>query len=122
MDASHIQIDQQLQQVKKAQVKVENYIEQTRRKQNEQDWLEEEAKRFEQEKLALLESLHTGWQGEEASGFHRYLEDQQYEESQVWKKDLETKRTHLDTELQENKSELHKLETKQTTLQKAWRR
>ncbi|AIS61678.1 hypothetical protein [Listeria ivanovii] len=121
MDASHSQIDQQLQQVKKAQVKVENYIEQTRRKQNEQDWLEEDATRFEQEKLALLESLRTGWQGEEASGFHRYLEEKQHEESQVWKKDLQAKRTNLDAELQENKAQLHNLETKQATLQKEWR-
>ncbi|PZG40933.1 ribonuclease P, partial [Listeria ivanovii] len=108
-------------QVKKAQTNIENHLEQTRRKQNEQDWLEEDATRFEQEKSALLELLHTGWQGEEASGFHRYLEEKQHEESQVWKKDLQAKRTELDAELQENKAQLHNLETKQATLQKEWR-
>ncbi|PZG25514.1 ribonuclease P [Listeria ivanovii] len=121
MDAAHSQIEQQLQQVKKAQTNIENHLEQTRRKQNEQDWLEEDATRFEQEKSALLELLHTGWQGEEASGFHRYLEEKQHEESQVWKKDLQAKRTELDAELQENKAQLHNLETKQATLQKEWR-
>ncbi|PZG33318.1 ribonuclease P [Listeria ivanovii] len=121
MDAAHSQIEQQLQQVKKAQTNIENNLEQTRRKQNEQDWLEEDATRFEQEKLALLESLRTGWQGEKASGFHRYLEEKQHEESQVWKKDLQAKRTNLDAELQENKAQLHNLETKQATLQKEWR-
>ncbi|PZF88243.1 ribonuclease P [Listeria ivanovii] len=121
MDAAHKQIEQQLQQVKKAQTNIENHLEQTRRKQNEQDWLEEDATRFEQEKSALLELLHTGWQGEEASGFHRYLEEKQHEESQVWKKDLQAKRTELDAELQENKAQLHNLETKQATLQKEWR-
>ncbi|MGC7134788.1 ribonuclease P, partial [Listeria ivanovii] len=40
MDAAHSQIEQQLQQVKKAQTNIENHLEQTRRKQNEQDWLE----------------------------------------------------------------------------------
>ncbi len=37
------------------------------------------------------------------------------------KKDLQYKRIHLDTELQENKSWLHALQTKQATLQKVWK-
>ncbi|MBF2346133.1 ribonuclease P [Listeria seeligeri] len=118
MDATHSQIEQQLQQVKKAKITIETTIDQTRRKQNEQDWLEEDNHHLEQEKLTLLDFLRSGWQGEEASGFHRYLEDQQHEESQAWKKDLQAKRTDLETELQENKAQLQKLETKQATLQK----
>ncbi|MBC2184551.1 ribonuclease P, partial [Listeria sp. FSL L7-0233] len=93
---------------------------QTRRKQNEQDWLEEDSHQLTQEKLVLLDFLRSGWQGEEASGFHRYLEEQQHEESQAWRRDLQDKRTDLDTELQENKDRLHTLETKQATLQKEW--
>ncbi|WP_270994874.1 ribonuclease P [Listeria seeligeri] len=120
MDTIHSQIEQQLQQVKKAKITIETTIDQTRRKQNEQDWLEEDNHHLEQEKLALLDFLRSGWQGEEASGFHRYLEDQQHEESQAWKKDLQAKRTHVETELQENKAQLHALETKQATLQKEW--
>ncbi|EFR95068.1 conserved hypothetical protein, partial [Listeria innocua FSL J1-023] len=54
------------------------------------------------------------------SGFHRYLEEQEHEESVAWKKDLQDKRTNLDKELQENKVRLHALETKQATLQKEW--
>ncbi|MBK2002887.1 ribonuclease P [Listeria ivanovii subsp. londoniensis] len=121
MDATHSKLEQQLQQVKKATTSVETNIDQTRRKQNEQDWLEEDSKHFEQEKLELLDHLRIGWQGEEASGFHRYLEEQQHEESNAWKQDLQTKRTDLATELQENKAQLHHLETKQATLQKEWR-
>ncbi|MBM5605067.1 hypothetical protein [Listeria seeligeri] len=45
----------------------------------------------------------------------------QHEESQIWKKDLQAKRTHVETELQENKAQLHALETKQATLQKEWK-
>ncbi|HCJ4535827.1 TPA: ribonuclease P, partial [Listeria innocua] len=73
-----------------------------------------------QEKRMLLDFLRSGWQGEEASGFHRYLEEQQHEESVAWKKDLQDKRTDLDKELQENKNRLHALGTKQATLQKEW--
>ncbi|EAE8754442.1 ribonuclease P [Listeria monocytogenes] len=121
MDVNHSKLEQQLQQVKKATTTVETNIDQTRRKQNEQDWLEEDSKHFEQEKLELLDHLRIGWQGEEASGFHRYLEEQQHEESNAWKQDLKTKRTDLATELQENKAQLHHLETKQATLKKEWR-
>ncbi|WP_271006726.1 ribonuclease P [Listeria seeligeri] len=120
MDATHSQIEQQLQQVKKAKITIETTIDQTRRKQNEHDWLEEDNHHLEQEKLALLDFLRSGWQGEEASGFHRYLEEKQHEECQTWKKDLQAKRTDLETELQENKAQLQKLETKQATLQKEW--
>ncbi|MBF2474964.1 hypothetical protein IA829_03355 [Listeria seeligeri] len=45
----------------------------------------------------------------------------QHEESQIWKKDLQAKRTHVETELQENKAQLHALETKQATLKKEWK-
>ncbi|QPJ28024.1 ribonuclease P (plasmid) [Listeria seeligeri] len=121
MDATYSKLEQQLQQVKKATTTVEINIDQTRRKQNEQDWLEEDSKHFEQEKLELLDHLRIGWQGEEARGFHRYLEEQQHEESNAWMQDLQTKRTDLATELQENKAQLHHLETKQATLQKEWR-
>ncbi|MBF2460080.1 ribonuclease P [Listeria seeligeri] len=120
MDATHSQIEQQLQQARKEKITIETTIDQTRRKQNEQDWLEEDNYHLEQEKLALLDFLRSGWQGEEASGFHRYLEEKQREESQAWKKDLQAKRTDLETELQENKAQLHALETKQATLQKEW--
>ncbi|MBC1514376.1 ribonuclease P, partial [Listeria booriae] len=37
MDATHSQIEQPLQQVKKAKITIETTIDQTRRKQNEQD-------------------------------------------------------------------------------------
>ncbi|WP_270997354.1 ribonuclease P [Listeria seeligeri] len=121
MDATHSKLEQQLQQVKNAQTKVENNMEQTRKKQNDQEWLEEDSKHLEQEKLELLDSLRTGWQGEEANGFHHFLEDQQQEEATAWKKDLQLKKAHLETEQQENKAQLHALETKQTTLQKEWR-
>ncbi|MBF2673070.1 ribonuclease P [Listeria seeligeri] len=120
MDATHSQIEQQLQQARKEKITIETTIDQTRRKQNEQDWLEEDNYHLEQEKLALLDFLRSGWQGEEASGFHRYLEEKQREESQAWKKDLQAKRTDLETELQENKAQLQKLEKKQATLQKEW--
>ncbi|EHC5259574.1 ribonuclease P, partial [Listeria monocytogenes serotype 1/2a] len=46
--------------------------------------------------------------------------EQQHEESQAWRRDLQDKRSDLDTELQENKATLHTLETKQATLQKEW--
>ncbi|EAD7580689.1 ribonuclease P [Listeria monocytogenes] len=120
MDSAHSQLEQQLQQIKKAKITAETNVDQTRRKQNEQDWLEEDSNQLTHEKLALLDFLRSGWQGEEASGFHRYLEEQQQEESGAWRKDLQDKRTDLDTELQENKARLHALETKQATLQKEW--
>ncbi|EAF5658985.1 ribonuclease P [Listeria innocua] len=120
MNSAHSQLEQQLQQIKKAKITAETNVDQTKRKQNEQDWLEEDSNRLEQEKLALLDLLRSGWQGEEASGFHRYLEEQEHEESVAWKKDLQDKRTNLDKELQENKVRLHALETKQATLQKEW--
>nr|WP_227662728.1 ribonuclease P [Listeria seeligeri] len=104
-----------------AKTTIETNMDQSRRKLNEQDWLEEDNNHLEKEKLVLLDSLRSGWQGEEARGFHRYLEEQQHEEFQAWKKDLQDKRTHLDTELQENKAQLHTLETKQATLQKEWK-
>ncbi|EAF7771926.1 TPA: ribonuclease P [Listeria monocytogenes] len=120
MDSAHSQLEQQLQQIKKAKITAETDVDQTRRKQNEQDWLEEDSNQLTQEKLVLLDFLRSGWQGEEASGFYRYLEEQQHEESQAWRRDLQDKRTDLDKELQENKDKLHTLETKQATLQKEW--
>ncbi|EAD3232958.1 ribonuclease P [Listeria monocytogenes] len=120
MDSAHSQLEQQLQQIKKAKITAETDVEQTRRKQNEQDWLEEDSDQLTQEKLVLLDFLRSGWQGEEASGFHRYLEERQHEESQAWRRDLQDKRTDLDKELQENKNKLHTLETKHATLQKEW--
>ncbi|EAC5994566.1 ribonuclease P [Listeria monocytogenes] len=120
MDSAHSQLEQQLQQIKKAKITAETDADQTRRKQNEQDWLEEDSNQLTQEKRVLLDFLRSGWQGEEASGFHRYLEKQQHEESQAWRRDLQDKRTDLDKELQENKDKLHTLETKQATLQKEW--
>ncbi|EFO7248146.1 ribonuclease P [Listeria monocytogenes] len=122
MDSAHSQLEQQLQQIKKAKITAETIVDQTRRKQNEQDWLEEDSNQLTHEKLALLDFLRSGWQGEEASSFHSYLEEQQQEESQAWRKNLQDKRTDLDTELQENKARLHTLETKQATLQKEWSR
>ncbi|EHK2529787.1 ribonuclease P [Listeria monocytogenes] len=120
MDSAHSQLEQQLQQIKKAKITAESDVDQTRRKQNEQDWLEEDSNQLTQEKRVLLDFLRSGWQGEEASGFHCYLEEQQHEESQAWRRDLQDKRTDLDKELQENKDKLHTLETKQATLQKEW--
>ncbi|EAD1641933.1 ribonuclease P [Listeria monocytogenes] len=120
MDSAHSQLKQQLQQIKKAKITAETDVDQTRRKQNEQDWLEEDSDQLTQEKLVLLDFLRSGWQGEEASGFHRYLEERQHEESQAWRLDLQDKRTDLDKELQENKNKLHTLETKHATLQKEW--
>ncbi|EAD7266086.1 ribonuclease P [Listeria monocytogenes] len=120
MDSAHSQLEQQLQQIKKAKITAESDVDQTRRKQNEQDWLEEDSNQLTQEKRVLLDFLRSGWQGEEASGFHSYLEEQQHEESQAWRRDLQDKRADLDTELQENKDKLHTLETKQATLQKEW--
>ncbi|HAA0650964.1 ribonuclease P [Listeria innocua] len=120
MDSAHSQLEQPLQQIKKAKITAETNVDQTRRKQNEQAWLEEDSNQLAQEKRMLLDLLRSGWQGEEASGFHRYLEEQEHEESVAWKKDLQDKRTNLDKELQENKVRLHALETKQATLQKEW--
>lgn len=77
MDSAHSQLEQQLQQIKKAKITAETDVDQTRRKQNEQDWLEEDSDQLTQEKRMLLDFLRSGWQGEEASGFHRYLEEQQ---------------------------------------------
>ncbi len=99
---------------------METQLDQTKRKQAEQEWLEEDSNRLAQEKRALLDFLRSGWQGEEASGFHCYLEAQQYEEAQAWMKDLQDKRADLEKELQEVKAKLHALETKQATLQKEW--
>ncbi|EAH1708956.1 ribonuclease P, partial [Listeria monocytogenes] len=80
MDSAHSKLEQQLQQIKKAKITAETNVNQTRRKQNEQDWLEEDSNQLTHEKLALLDFLRSGWQGEAASGFHRYLEEQQQEE------------------------------------------
>ncbi len=91
MDSAHSQLEQQLQQIKKAKITAETDADQTRRKQNEQDWLEEDSNQLTQEKRVLLDFLRSGWQGEEASGFHRYLEEQQHEESQAWRRDLQDK-------------------------------
>ncbi|MBC1516061.1 ribonuclease P [Listeria immobilis] len=121
MDANYSKLEQQLQQVKKATTIVETHIDQTRIKQNKQDWLEEDTKHLEQEKWELLEYFRTGWLGEEANGFHHFLEDQQQEEATAWKKDLQLKKAHLEMEQQENKAQLHALEMEQTTLQKEWR-
>ncbi|EGK2527048.1 ribonuclease P [Listeria welshimeri] len=120
MDSAHHQLEQQLQQISQAHRTMETQLDQTKRKQAEQEWLEEDSNRLAQEKRALLDFLRSGWQGEEASGFHRYLEAQQYEEAQAWMKDLQDKRADLEKELQEVKAKLHALETKQATLQKEW--
>ncbi|MBC1450044.1 ribonuclease P [Listeria welshimeri] len=120
MDSAHHQLEQQLQQISQAHRAMETQLDQTKRKQAEQEWLEEDSNRLAQEKRALLDFLRSGWQGEEASGFHRYLEAQQYEEAQAWMKDLQDKRADLEKELQEVKAKLHALETKQATLQKEW--
>ncbi|MBC1391163.1 ribonuclease P [Listeria welshimeri] len=120
MDSAHHQLEQQLQQISQAHQTMETQLDQTKRKQAEQEWLEEDSNRLAQEKRALLDFLRSGWQGEEASGFHRYLEAQQYEEAQAWMKDLQDKRADLEKELQEVKAKLHALETKQATLQKEW--
>ncbi|MBC1713400.1 ribonuclease P [Listeria welshimeri] len=120
MDSAHHQLEQQLQQISQAHRTMETQLDQTKRKQAEQDWLEEDSHQLTQEKRALLDFLRSGWQGEEASGFHRYLEAQQYEEAQAWMKDLQDKRADLEKELQEVKAKLHALETKQATLQKEW--
>lgn len=120
MDSAHHQLEQQLQQISQAHRTMETQLDQTKRKQAEQEWLEEDSNRLAQEKRALLDFLRSGWQGEEASGFHRYLEAQQYEEAQAWMKDFQDKRADLEKELQEVKAKLHALETKQATLQKEW--
>lgn len=69
MDSAHSQLEQQLQQIKQAKLTAETNVDQTRRKQNEQDWLEEDSNQLTQEKLALLDFLRGGWQGEEAAVF-----------------------------------------------------
>lgn len=120
MNSAHHQLEQQLQQISQAHRTMETQLDQTKRKQAEQEWLEEDSNRLAQEKRVLLDFLRSGWQGEEASGFHRYLEAQQYEEAQAWMKDLQDKRADLEKELQEVKAKLHALETKQATLQKEW--
>ncbi|EGK9572766.1 ribonuclease P [Listeria monocytogenes] len=120
MDSAHHQLEQQLQQISQAHRTMETQLDQTKRKQAEQEWLEEDSNRLAQEKRVLLDFLRSGWQGEEASGFHRYLEAQQYEEAQAWMKDLQDKRADLEKELQEVKAKLHALETKQAPLQKEW--
>ncbi|MBF2581332.1 ribonuclease P [Listeria welshimeri] len=120
MDSAHHQLEQQLQQISQAHRTMETQLDQMKRKQAEQEWLEEDSNRLAQEKRVLLDFLRSGWQGEEASGFHRYLEAQQYEEAQAWMKDLQDKRADLEKELQEVKAKLHALETKQATLQKEW--
>ncbi|MBC1703054.1 ribonuclease P, partial [Listeria welshimeri] len=107
MDSAHHQLEQQLQQISQAHRTMETQLDQTKRKQAEQEWLEEDSNRLAQEKRALLDFLRSGWQGEEASGFHRYLEAQQYEEAQAWMKDLQDKRADLEKELQEVKAKLH---------------
>ncbi|MCB2468864.1 ribonuclease P, partial [Listeria monocytogenes] len=69
---------------------------QTKRKQGEQEWLEEDNPQLEMEKQGLLDFLRGGWQGEEANGFHRYLEDHQHAEAMAGRKDLSEKRVHLE--------------------------
>lgn len=55
MDSAHSQLEQQLQQIKKAKITAESDVDQTRRKQNEQDWLEEDSNQLTQEKRVLLD-------------------------------------------------------------------
>ncbi|EQC2291783.1 TPA: ribonuclease P [Listeria innocua] len=120
MDSAHSQLEQQLQQVKKAQDVLQDNLRQTKRKQAEQEWLEEDSHQLECEKQGLLDFLRGGWQGEEANGFHRYLEEQQHEEVVAWRKDLLEKRVHLEEEVQTTRAEMYDLETKQTSLRKEW--
>ncbi len=82
MDSAHSQLEQQLQQIKKAKITAETDADQTRRKQNEQDWLEEDSNQLTQEKLVLLDFLRSGWQSRRSQWFSsNYLEEQQHEES-----------------------------------------
>ncbi|HFJ2321027.1 TPA: ribonuclease P [Listeria innocua] len=120
MDSAHSQLEQQLQQVKKAQDVLQDNLRQTKRKQAEQEWLEEDSHQLECEKQGLLDFLRGGWQGEEANGFHRYLEEQQHEEVVAWRKDLLEKHVHLEEEVQTTRAEMYDLETKQTSLRKEW--
>ncbi|EAE7959939.1 ribonuclease P [Listeria monocytogenes] len=120
MDSTHSQLEQQLQQVKKAQDVLQDNLGQTKRKQAEQEWLEEDSRQLEMEKQGLLDFLRGGWQGEEANGFHRYLEEQQHEEAMAWRKDLSEKRVHLEEEAQTTRAEMHDIETKQSSLRKEW--
>ncbi|EAE2070289.1 ribonuclease P, partial [Listeria monocytogenes] len=69
MDSTHTRLEQQLQQVKKAQDVLQDNLGQTKRKQVEQEWLEEDSHQLEMEKQGLLDFLRGGWQGEEANGF-----------------------------------------------------
>lgn len=73
----------------------------------EQEWLEEDSHQLEMEKQGLLDFLRGGWQGEEANGFHRYLEEQQHEEAMAWRKDLSEKRVHLEEEARTTRAEMH---------------
>ncbi|EAF3114821.1 ribonuclease P [Listeria monocytogenes] len=120
MDSTHSQLEQQLQQVKKAQDVLQDNLGQTKRKQAEQEWLEEDSHQLEMEKQGLLDFLRSGWQGEEANGFHHYLEEQQHEEAMAWRKDLSEKRVHLEEEVRTTRAEMHDLETKQASLRKEW--
>ncbi|ECJ9746527.1 ribonuclease P [Listeria monocytogenes] len=120
MDSTHSQLEQQLQQVKKAQDVLQDNLGQTKRKQAEQEWLEEDSHRLEIEKQGLLDFLRSGWQGEEANGFHRYLEEQQHAEAMAWRKDLSEKRVHLEEEVRTTRAEMHDIETKQASLRKEW--
>ncbi|EJO7005753.1 ribonuclease P [Listeria monocytogenes] len=120
MDSTHSRLEQQLQQVKKAQDVLQDNLGQTKRKQVEQEWLEEDSHQLEMEKQGLLDFLRGGWQGEEADGFHRYLEEQQHEEAMAWRKDLSEKRVHLEEEVRTTRAEMHDIETKQASLRKEW--
>ncbi|EAF5052172.1 ribonuclease P [Listeria monocytogenes] len=120
MDSTHSQLEQQLQQVKKVQDVLQDNLGQTKRKQAEQEWLEEDSYQLECEKQGLLDFLRSGWQGEEANGFHHYLEEQQHEEAMAWRKDLSEKRVHLEEEVRTTRAEMHDLETKQASLRKEW--
>ncbi|MCH2706149.1 ribonuclease P, partial [Listeria monocytogenes] len=88
-DSAHSQLEHQLQQIKIAKITAEADVDQTRRKQNDQDWLEEDSNQLTEEKRVFLDFLRSGWQVEEASGFHRYLEERQHEESQALRRDLQ---------------------------------
>ncbi|MBC1985794.1 ribonuclease P [Listeria sp. FSL L7-0478] len=120
MDSTHSQLEQQLQQVKKAQDVLQDNLGQTKRKQAEQEWLEEDSHQLEMEKQGLLDFLRSGWQGEEANSFHRYLEEQQHAEAMAWRKDLSEKRVHLEEEARTTRAEMHDIETKQASLRKEW--
>ncbi|WP_188001767.1 ribonuclease P [Listeria monocytogenes] len=120
MDSTNSRLEQQLQQVKKAQDVLQDNLGQTKRKQVEQEWLEEDSHQLEMEKQGLLDFLRGGWQGVEANGFHRFLEEQQREEAMAWRKDLSEKRVHLEEEVRTTRAEMHDIETKQASLRKEW--